>query len=232
MPRPRVGHDRKDLYNQWILMNQRDFTASAEDRSRFFWWLAEWFLSPPSQDRLASLPTTAEPEPATDAMDSAWLALAYAAPDLEHISLDEIGSEFTRLMSGIQEGMGPPPPFESVWREDRLIGDSTVAVIEAYARAGFADIDPEAGPQDHLAVELKFLALLALREAEAWQADDEPAAQQRLAQQRDFLQQHPAAWAPCWADAIIQQSREPLFAALAGLLKAGLDQMAAELADA
>lgn len=213
-------------------MNQSDLTALAEDRSHFFWWLAEWFLSPPNQNALEGLSTTAEVEPPTVAMDHAWLALANAAPDLEHISLDEIGSEFTRLISGIQEGMGPPPPFESVWREDRLIGESTVAVIESYAQAGFADIDPEAGPQDHLAVELKFISLLALREAEARQAGDEAAAHKRLAQQRDFIHRHLAAWAPRWADAIIQQTREPLFAALAGLLKAGLDQAVAELADA
>ena len=133
-------------------------------------------------------------------------------------------------MSGIQEGLGPPPPFESVWREDRLIGESTVAVIETYAEAGFADIQPEVGPQDHLAVELKFLALLALREAEAWRAGDRPGAQLRIAQQRDFLRAHLAAWAPRWADAIIQHARLPLYSALAGLLKAGLDQAARDLA--
>lgn len=213
-------------------MNQSNLTASAEDRSRFFWWLAEWFLIPPNREKLASLSKPDEAEPPADAMDRAWLALANAAPDLEHISLDEIGSEFTRLISGIQEGMGPPPPFESVWREDRLIGESTVAVIESYAQAGFADIDPQAGPQDHLGVELKFMALLSLREAEARQAGDEAAAQKRLAQQRDFLHRHLATWAPRWTDAIILQTREPLFAALAGLLKAGLDQVAAELAEA
>lgn len=212
-------------------MNQSDFTAAAEDRSRFFWWLAEWFLHPPSQEQLATLPTAeaAAPEVLEDAMDRAWRALSNAVPNPETTLPDELGAEFTRLFSGVQEGMGPPPPFESVWREDRLIGESTVAVIEAYARAGFTDIDSEAGPQDHLAVELKFIALLALREAEAWQADEEAGAKQRLAQQRDFLNQHLATWAPRWADAIIEQARLPLYAALAGLLKAGLVQAAAEL---
>ncbi len=212
-------------------MTQSDFTASAEDRSRFFWWLADWFLSPPNQDRLASLPTTAEPEPPADAMDSAWLALSNAANDLANTSLDEIGAESTRLFSGISEGMGPPPPFESVWREDRLIGESTVAVLEAYARAGFADIAPDAGPQDHVSVELKFIALLAVREAEAWHAGDAAGAHQRLLQQRDFLRVHLSTWAPRWADAVIQQSTLPLFAALAGLLRAGLEQATLELTD-
>lgn len=213
-------------------MNQSDLTALAEDRSRFFWWLAEWFLSPPSQEQLATLPAAEAAPPAVlvDAMDRAWRALSNAAPNPETTSPDELGAEFTRLLSGVQEGMGPPPPYESVWREDRLIGESTVQVIEAYARSGFADIDPEAGPQDHIAVELKFIALLALRESEAWQTSDEAGAKQRLTQQRDFLNQHLATWAPRWADAIIELACEPLFAALAGLLKAGLDQATAELA--
>jgi TorA maturation chaperone TorD len=166
-----------------------------------------------------------EAEPPADAMDSAWLALANAVPNMETDSLNELGSEFTRLFSGVQESLGPPPPFESVWREDRLIGESTAQVVAAYAKSGFADIAPEAGPQDHVAVEL------ALREAEAWQSDDRAVAHQRLIQQSDFLKQHLAVWAPRWADAIIQQARLPLFAALAGLLKAGLDQAALELVE-
>jgi TorA maturation chaperone TorD len=125
--------------------------------------------------------------------------------------------------------MGPPPPFESVWREDRLIGESTLAVIKAYVEAGFADIEPEAGPQDHIGVELKFLSLLALREAEAWKSGNDEMARKRVAQQQKFLQQHLGLWAPRWADSIIEQSREPLYAALAGLLKAGLAETQFEL---
>lgn len=216
-----------------LSMTQNDFPSAAEDRSRFFWWLSEWFISPPDQEKLGSIPQAAaasQPEPA-DALDAAWRAVANAAPRSGPISLDPLGVEFTRLLSGLQEGLGPPPPFESVWREDRLIGESTVAVIDAYTRAGFADIAPEAGPQDHISAELKFVAMLALREAEAWQAEETTAARQRLTQQQDFLASHLAAWAPRWAETIIQQAREPLFAALAELLKAGLDQTERELAD-
>jgi len=212
-------------------MTEMDRAASAEDRSRFFWWLAEWFLNPPSPEQLATLPSPADAQAPEDAMDRAWLALAMAKPDPDTLVTEEIGGEFTRLLGGIQEGLGPPPPFESVWQEDRLIGETTVAVIESYARAGFADIHPEAGPQDHLAVELKFLALLALREAECRQAGDADGARRRLDQQREFLRSHLAAWAPRWADTLIRETRVPLFAALAGLVKAGLEQATFELAE-
>jgi TorA maturation chaperone TorD len=206
-----------------------DCQASAEDRSRFFWWLAQWYLQPPSRENLAGLTSESAVEPPLDAMDEAWLALAHAAANQESTPPEALGAEFTRLFTGVNEGTAPPPPFESVWREDRLIGESTVQVIDAYAKAGFADIEPDAGPQDHIAVELKFIALLALREAEAWQADDPAAAQRRQAQQREFLDQHLATWAPRWANAVIEQTREPLYAALAGMLKACVEQAALEL---
>ncbi len=213
-------------------MAELDRAASAEDRSRFFWWLASWFLAPPDAEQLAGLPSPAEAAPPEDELDRAWLALALARPDPSTVSVEEVGGEFTRLLGGIQEGLGPPPPFESVWREERLMGEATTAVIQAYAGAGFADLAPEAGPQDHLAAELRFIALLALREAEAWRAGDPTSARLRLAQQREFLERHPAAWAPRWADTLIRETRLPLFAALAGLIKAGLAQAARELAEA
>lgn len=213
-------------------MNENNWAASAEDRSRFFWWLAAWFLNPPNRDSLATLPTTIEDTAPADALDDAWLALARAATDPASARLDEVGGEYTRLFGGIQEGSAPPPPFESVWREDRLIGESTVAVIATYAEAGFADIDPDAGPQDHIAVELKFLALLALREAEARNANDVAEARRRLTQQREFIDSHLAAWAPRWANAVAEASRTPLYAALAGLLKAAIEQARGELAQA
>jgi TorA maturation chaperone TorD len=217
-------------------MEEFDLAASAEDRSRFFWWLAEWWLSPPDQDRLAGLAALADnatetpPAATADPLEAAWRALAAAPCGSGAGEPENLGAEFTRLFAGVQEGLGPPPPYESVWREDRLLGDSTLAAIEAYAKAGFADIDPAAGPQDHLGVELKFMALLALREAEARRAGDGAAAARRLDQQTAFLADHLGAWAPRWAEAIRRQAHLPLYGALAGLLTAGLDQARAELA--
>ncbi len=213
-------------------MNQDDYTALVEDRSRFYWWLATWFLKPPGRDEMATLPTTVDDAPPTDSLDDAWMELARVATDTVNASLEEIGSEYTRLFGGIHQDAAPPPPFESVWREDRLIGESTAAVIATYAEAGFAEIDPDAGPQDHIAVELKFIALLALREAEARGAKDIAEAQRRQTQQREFIDHHLADWAPRWADAIAEASRRPLYTALARLLKAAIAQTRAELAQA
>lgn len=213
-------------------MNTRTSWASAQDRSRFFWWLAEWLLRPPTQDAVASLSDLAVPD-SDGEMDSVALALQQFVAEARRYAgaeaITRLGTEYTRLMSGVQEGLGLPPAFESVWRGSDELGATTAAVIGAYAQAGFADIDLEAGPQDHIGVELKFLAMLALRESEAWAAGNENAAQTRIAQQASFLEKHLNTWVPRWADEIIRQSREPLYAALAGLLKVSLEQTRMEL---
>jgi TorA maturation chaperone TorD len=208
-------------------MDMNEFAALAEDRSRFFWWLADWFLSPPSAERLAGLPEPDALPANADGMDRAWHDLALAKP--ASADPESLAIEHTRLFSGMQEGMGPPPPYESVWREDRLVGESTVAAIETYLAAGFADIDPAAGPQDHIAVELKFIALLALREAETWRANNAASARDRLGQQHAFLDRHLMAWAPRWAETVARQAQAPLYGALAQLVVAGLSQTRLEL---
>jgi TorA maturation chaperone TorD len=68
-----------------------------------------------------------------------------------------------------------------------------------------------------------------LREAQAWQAGDTALARERIGQQREFIARHLAAWAPRWAQSVALHSREPLFAALAGLVAPALDDTRAEL---
>jgi len=205
-------------------MTHEELAAAAESRSRFYWWLAGWLLNVPTQADLQSLREMSgvadqvAPELA-DALGG-FIAAADAVPDTERES--RLGAEYTRLFGGLSQDVAPPPPFESVWREDRLVGEATLAVLDAYQQAGFADIDATPGPQDHLAVELKFMSLLALREQEAWLAGNEASVDTRLIQQRDFLDQHALTWIPLWVARIIQDSREPFYKHLAELVGAFL----------
>lgn len=205
-------------------MNEEDISAAAEDRGRFYWWLAEWVLGMPSVTQLNGLRKMQTGLGLADSDLSGVLDdMITAARDVPDEAWEtRLGTEYTRLFGGLMQESGPPPPFESVWREDRLMGDSTLAVIETYQAAGFADIDPTAGPQDHLGVELKFLSLMAFREHEAWRAADAAVARSRLEQQRAFLDQHALPWVPRWAARVEQDAREPLYRHLARLIPAWL----------
>lgn len=206
--------------------------AAAQVRSRLFWLLAEGLLH--------GIQSGAWPVPAVEASagegDNAdpllvsWRKLAAALNVLDGESRQRLAVEHTRLFGGLTEGRGPPPPFESAWREGHQAGAIPLTVVQAYAEAGFADIDLDAGPQDHLAVELKFVAMLAQREAAAWQRGEAAAAGERIRQQRDFLDRHLIPWVPRWTDVIACQTSEPLYRAFAEVLRLAMPLAAEEVA--
>jgi len=192
----------------------------AEARSKTWWLLSRFYLERPGVSFLEELraafggPGTTPGVADTD--EDMEILRADLAGDLDGLS-GRLLMEYTRLFRGIQDQLGPPPPFESIYRGQDLMGDLTLAVLHRYQAAGFAEIEPEAGPQDHLGAELRFLALLCFREAESWRLGEEDAAQQRIAQACAFLDEHLLVWLPGYAGRIARESREPFYAAAARL---------------
>jgi TorA maturation chaperone TorD len=66
------------------------------------------------------------------------------------------------------------------------------------------------------------MALLALREAEAWEREDTAAAESRIRQQQMFLDRHILQWVPRWIEQVAQKTQEPVYWAFAGLISAAL----------
>jgi TorA maturation chaperone TorD len=195
----------------------------AEARSKTWWLLSRFYLERPEVEFLQELRAAfgaragVNETPDAAGMDEDTRILGEAlTEDLAALS-ERLLLEYTRLFRGIQEGLGPPPPFESLYRGEAAVGDSALAVQHRYEQAGFGHVATEAGPQDHLGAELRFLALLCFREAEAWGAGNEEAAQERIAQQRAFLDDHLLAWLPDYAGRIAREGREPFYAAAARL---------------
>lgn len=188
----------------------------AASRSRCYWLLSDVYLNRPDVPCIERLraalgdsgPTVSEA--AGDVFDD--LRAALRATGHERLLV-----EHTRLFSGLREGYGPPPPFESVHRESRVLGDSTVAVLRAYAAAGFGTIHADAGPQDHLGVELRFMALAAHEEMAAWSRGDAFTALANLAHQGAFLEQHLHAWVPGYCRRLAEQAHEPFYIEIAKL---------------
>jgi TorA maturation chaperone TorD len=65
---------------------------------------------------------------------------------------------------------------------------------------------------------------LCAKEAEAWQADDRPAALQRRAAQQAFLGEHLTKWFPAFCQAVTQAAQEEFYRGLARLTQAYLEQ--------
>lgn len=200
--------------------------ALAEDRSKLYWLLSGFFLDPPTVDSLQALHSqlsggTREPLDAANPLLAELQAILEAASDLDRLAT-ELGVEYTRLFHGLKEGVGLPPPYESVHRESRLMGAATAAVAGAYADAGYGEIHAPAGPQDHLGVELRFLSLLCFDESRFWDGDNFSAAHSSWSRQWNFLTRHVLAWIPAYCDALERVSAVDYYRTIAGLTRNGL----------
>jgi TorA maturation chaperone TorD len=137
-------------------------------RDEVYGMLAELFIKPPDAAMLSTLlPTTMT------------------------VDVDALGAEFTEAFRGLRQG-SPPPPYESLYREGVLFGETTQQVIESYKSY---DVEPTgvlAGePPDHIAFELDFMRHLIGLEVEA---KDEGELLPLLMDEREFLEGHLLAW--------------------------------------
>jgi TorA maturation chaperone TorD len=150
---------------------------TSEVRSKVWWLLGSLFLERPNQAFVDELRRVfpVDREDVND--DERTLIEGLHAEDAS--LAERLSQEYTRLFRGISAGLGPPPPYESLYRGDRLMGQFAEAVRRHYSAAGFGDLVPPTTLPDHLGTELQFLAMLSLREAEAEAEAERPRARRR-----------------------------------------------------
>ena len=119
-------------------------------------------------------------------------AFGKALAGLEDVPARRI--DYARLFVG--PGALPAPPWESVckFKDGSLFTRITLEVRAAYRAQGFI---PERYPQvsdDHLALELDFLARLAQGMQKAWEEGDSDALERARQTSASFLEEHLGAW--------------------------------------
>ena len=164
-------------------------------------FLGRCFHAPPGAAWLATLAAgrlfDAWPLPSDEADTAAGLALLAAYCERwDPAQLGALTWDFNRLFVGPGEMLAPP--WESVHRSKTKLTfqESTLQVRGLYEAFGVQAPALHREPDDHLALELDFLATLSERAVEAAGADDGEQLRQCWRAQRDFLQDHLLAWAP------------------------------------
>lgn len=140
------------------------------------------------------------------------LGEAFGSTDLPTLLLD-----YTRLFLGPMEILAKP--YGSVWldSENKLMGDSTLALLDLYREAEFEMDDEFKDLPDHIAVELEFLYQLIFRENEARLSGDSARLVTTLGFKQRFLTQHLGAWVSQFANVAQKRAQCEFYRALAGL---------------
>ena len=135
----------------------------------------------------------------------------------------ELEVEHARLFTGPYTV--PAPPYGSVYldTERRIMGDSTMDVVNRYREAGLEMARDFKEAPDHIAVELEFMHFLISRTIEAFTRNEPDAIRAYFEQQQLFLGYHLCAWVPEFAENIIQHAQFAFYQYMAKATKTFLD---------
>ena len=184
-------------------------------RGRTYWLLALGFAEVPSRALFGELIAALGPVNSAESLSEETGALVNAVQTT--LSTDDesavLAIEFTRLFGGISDSYGGLPPYESVVREGRWGGDIVPAVVAAYANAEIVPPLPEASPVDHIAAELRFLAIACHREG-SLAGRQYPGCGGLDAPRARFLDQHVLRWVPEYCQKAESMAETPFYSAL------------------
>jgi len=139
--------------------------------------------------------------------------------------LMELRIDYTQLLVGGNEF--ETPPWESVYfNEDRMLFQKETLEVRAwYRKFGLAAEKKGKEPDDHIALELSFLAHLASLGLEAYHQQDLERYDELMAAQHDFLAAHVLRWAPAWCDLVILHAQTDFYRGTAFLLRGVLIEL-------
>lgn len=140
---------------------------------------------------------------------------------------DEVVADYTRLFIG--PGQVLAPPWESVFVEKgrMIFQNATLGVRDWYRRNGLQSVKLYKEPDDHIGLELTFLAHLAGEALAALEKGDDVSFEAANSAQRSFLLEHVLTWAPVWCDQVDVYTRTNFYRGVALVVKGLLSELSA-----
>lgn len=134
---------------------------------------------------------------------------------LRRSSGEELAVDYAKLFVGPFELKAPPYGSLYLDQGHRLMGDSTMEVIQAYQKMGLSIDDEFTELPDHIAVELEFMYYLVYREVAHFDCSCTEAGQRHMKAQQEFLGEFLLPWIPPFCERIGQGTETAFYRALA-----------------
>lgn len=155
-------------------------------------------------------------------MDKGHKLLATALSCIWENTLTELAADYLRTFLGHgYSGHSAAYPYESVYATEKrlLMSAARDEVLALYRAAGLGKDKSWKEAEDHVALELEFLGVLAERSAAALRAGNETEAVSLLQRSQGFLQDHLGQWAPLLAESMRSFSKTDFYKGLSYLLE-------------
>lgn len=216
-------------------MTVEDLACLCDERAATYGFLARLYREEVDAELLEQLMATDYPVSSGNAsMDAGYYALAKYLSNAWVDPLTKLSIDYTKtfLGSGI-DTYSAAYPFESVYTSEKrlLMQDARDEVLAIYRSCGLDKSESWNVGEDHLAVELEFMQVLATRAARALRAGEQEQAFSLLNTQRNFMGDHVASWVPVFVNDVRRFSDTLFYQGLADLTQGFLEEDAALLDD-
>lgn len=137
-------------------------------------------------------------------------------------SFADLKMDYTRLFIGLD--FIHTAPWESVYfnRERLVFQEQTIQVREWYSRFGLQSEKINKEPDDHIGLEMLFIAHLASLALQAIENDNQKSLDEILQAQRDFLSEHLLRWGPVWCKLVKKHASTDFYRGIAHLAHGAL----------
>ena len=154
---------------------------------------------------------------------SAWNA--QHSSGLSQEDFEDVRDDYTRLFVG--PGKVLAPLWESMYftKERTIFQEETLKVREWYRRFGLESVKLHSEPDDHLGLELAFIAHLAGQAQVALEQGDKARFQQFIQAQREFMTDHTLKWTGGWVALVLEHSRTDFFKGVSLVIRGILSKL-------
>jgi anaerobic sulfite reductase subunit A len=128
---------------------------------------------------------------------------------------ENLQEEYTRLFIGPSEDA--ILPYESSYMEKNFTGKVVIKAKENYRKAGIEKVEECNEPEDHVALELDFMAYLCKGMTEKLRGEEK--IKRELVIQREFLDGCLAKWVPQFCEDIIKSPNSDFYKGIAKITK-------------
>ena len=195
----------------------KDLARVIDFRGEFYRLLSSFFLKETSVEVLETLSSL--PLPPMRSEKSIRNLIPPKGKEVKSFK-EELDVDFARIFLGLNSRGAFP--YESVYRTKLglLMQDPFDETREFYGKMGFKKNPDLKEPEDHIAIELAFMANLAHQAGMALKNDKKQEALTHLEQQREFLRQHLSPWVPSFCKDIQEVAWTEFYKSLASYLSA------------
>lgn len=152
----------------------------------------------------------------------------YASRNKDAI-LEDLKSEYTRLFDHTVRI--PVAPWESVYlsKDHLLFQEQVLEVRNWYRTFGLELVKIHQEPDDHIGLELAFLAHMANLALQAIENGNQDELDRILDAKRRFLTEHVFRWVPTWCDLMLEYGKTDFYKGVTLVLRGALEELAERL---